>query len=51
MLRDLPVAIILTKRDHGRYAWQFLQGCGVAPTYLEAVKEALMYLQGAKMTE
>lgn len=50
MLRELPVSVTITQRDDC-YIWQFLEGSGSAETFIDAMKEALTYLEAARMKE
>ena len=48
MLHELPVSVTISRGDN-RYIWQFLQGSGSAETFIDAMREALIYLEAANL--
>ncbi len=45
MLRDLPVAVTITKRGDSRYIWQAYERAGEAETFTDATRDALLACQ------
>jgi hypothetical protein len=49
MLRNLPIAVVVTKRSdagQARYIWQCLEGAGTATSFAGAAGQALCFLIG-----
>ena len=46
VLRNLPLAIIITQREGGKFAFQCLDGNGTAPTLASAIGQGVSYLTG-----
>jgi len=47
MLRNLPVALTITKRDVDRYAWQWFEAQGEGENFTDALENALTHLETA----
>jgi hypothetical protein len=45
MLKHLPIALTITKRDVDRYAWQWLQAQGEGDSFLNALENALTHME------
>ncbi len=45
MLRQLPVGLTITKREDGRYSWEWLDARGAKPSFLEVLDEALTHIE------
>jgi len=45
MLRHLPIALTITKRDVDRYAWQWLEAEGEGEGFTDALENALTYIE------
>ncbi len=44
MLRNLPIAITITKRETRLYYWQAWEGSGTGESFQDALEDALLYL-------
>ncbi len=47
MLRHLPIALTITKRDVDRYAWQWLEAEGEGEGFTDALENALTHIETA----
>ena len=47
MLRHLPIALTITKRDVDRYAWQWLDAEGEGEGFTDALENALTHIETA----
>lgn len=47
MLRHLPIALTITKRDVDRYAWHWFEAKGEGESFTDALENALTYLETA----
>ena len=47
MLRHLPVALTITKRDVDRYVWQWFEVEGEGESFTDALENALTHLETA----
>ena len=47
MLRHLPIALTITKRDVDRYAWHWLDAEGEGENFTDALENALTHLETA----
>jgi hypothetical protein len=45
MLRHLPIALTITKRDVDRYAWRWLEAEGEGDSFVNALENALMHIE------
>ncbi len=44
MLRSLPIAITITKRESHQYYWQTYERSGEGQSFADALEDALLYL-------
>jgi hypothetical protein len=45
ILRHLPIALTITKRDVDRYAWQWLEAEGEGDSFVNALENALTHME------
>jgi hypothetical protein len=50
ILRHLPIALTITRRDVDRYAWQWLEAEGEGDSFVNALENALTHIETAYMT-